>query len=412
MLYTQAVTVCLLAISLSKANGQESASVRDIDMQANLKVLVGDGAENRHSLGIDELNQENPEGCTVDIDGNFLFSDFESATEIELGFVYEIVTRGVSTQQLEVEILPMLERKLSNTVLADTFVNSCLGERLRRFLESRKLEVVGLRTAPPDAVLDGETCGSSVVTSGDQCRKIEGGMVIYSDNTSDQDDIAMLQLVDDAMTSGSLLNVSDKIVSVTYVERIVDNVTVTPIDNVTDDEQQPLSSSEGGLPAWGWSLLVVGAVSILFAMALLYRLRYQEDYEYEDGGEPFIDENNYEDETQYADLEPAQTYDRGPPQFDGDDQNYDDTYYDQRQPAQSYDQNYETSDQGQPAQSYDQNYDEEPLNGSGASSDDYAAPRTTKKKKKSRNRGYDEEGQDDILYGGDGQGYDRPMFQA
>jgi hypothetical protein len=210
MVYTQAVTVCLLAISFSKANGQESARLRDIDMRhlmsrkrtdvpplsntrtkkelfrhepdvaelnivdeadaaaegrhnkqttdvpdAVLKVLIGDGAESRHGLGIDELNQKNPEGCTVDVDGNFLFSDFASATEIDLGFVYEIVTRGASPQQLEVDILPMLERKLSNTVLAGTFVNSCLGVRLRRFLESRKLEVVGLRTAPPDAVLDG-----------------------------------------------------------------------------------------------------------------------------------------------------------------------------------------------------------------------------------------------------------------
>jgi len=217
-------------------------------------------------------------------------------------------------------------------------------------------------------------------------------MVIYSDHTSDQDGIEMLQLVDDAMASGSLLDVSDKIVSVTFVERIIDNGTVTP--NGTDDEQQPLSTSDGGLPAWGWTLLVVGAVSIILAMALLYRLRYQEDSEYEDGGEPFIEQNNYEDETQYADLEPAQTYDQGPAQFDGD-PNYDDTY-----------------DQRQPAQSYDQNYDEEPLNGKGASSDNYVAPRTTKKKKKSRNRGFDKEGQDDIIYAGGEQGYDRPMFQA
>ena len=77
-------------------------------------------------------------------------------TSTVLNFAYELETSAAGEMMIEIEVLPVLEQAIVDSILSETFSDDCGPER-RNLRVDRRLSVAGVSKNPPDMILTNGT---------------------------------------------------------------------------------------------------------------------------------------------------------------------------------------------------------------------------------------------------------------
>jgi len=177
-----------------------------------------------------ETDESSAEPC-VSSDGTFgNISDATALMTVPITYLYEMQTvAGTNQGKIDSEVLPRLEKAIVDSILHEFFPENCvttaIGKRkqkrkLRRSLNDRLLEVIGVSMYPPDYIT-ANSC--AVLTPSDstiECFVLQGELTIFLDEEQIvQEQNTIDNLIESNMNLGVYNEASEEIVQLYYLEK-------------------------------------------------------------------------------------------------------------------------------------------------------------------------------------------------
>eukprot|EP00978_Attheya_sp_CCMP212_P048042 scaffold464431_cov55-Attheya_sp.AAC.1 len=223
--------------------------------------------------------------CLSDNVGSFGNYTISSSFIRPVKFYYEMETlNGTTASDINDNIMPILERGMSDAILPVLFSDVCGpgGRRLQVTEQvTRNLQIIGVSSRPDELILPNVQC-SSIVSVG-RCDVIEGEFqIIYGGSTATgaDDERKVLQVLQDKMNSAnsSFADLHDSIMSLAFIGAFNPADQTGPdtsLNAATVEEQPDLTTS--GLGTTGIAVLGACAAVALVALVAFRRRHLRED---------------------------------------------------------------------------------------------------------------------------------------
>jgi hypothetical protein len=214
-------------------------------------------------------------GVFGEIDGEPLGVSFQYAVEL---------AEGTSESEFTSLLLPDLEIAMNDAILPALFVecsgNTTTGTSRRRALPVRHRQlmetITGISVRPFDSI------EADIECTGSNCHGLLGILTIFISSTQQrqrslQEDAlasAVRMALKDSMDAGAFNDMSDSILSVSWVD---DGLDETPVEKPpppsTDDEDTSRDQSSGNNQVIGWTVAVGAAALLVVLVAAISRRR-------------------------------------------------------------------------------------------------------------------------------------------
>ena len=216
------------------------------------------------------------DGCRTSESGVFGQNDGE-ALVVSFNYAVELV-EGTSESEFTSLLLPDLEIAMNDAILPTLFVEcaTTAGQRNRQLVGT----IAGISTRPFDSIEDDIEC------TGNNCHGLWGALTIFISTTErrylqeETHTATVRKALKDSMDAGAFNDVSESIISVTWVDDGLDETPVEkPAPPSTDDEDNASTEESGNNEVMAWSVAAGAAALfvVLVAAAARRRRRNSED---------------------------------------------------------------------------------------------------------------------------------------